>query len=89
MGATGGMAELLVFATELRLSLLAAVAGVLVGVVGAAFLIAIDLGWKTFRSLVRARADGGRHLPRRTGCRCPAGCSARFRQCCWSSLRQR
>ena len=42
-GNDGGMAKPLVFANELRLSLLAAVAGVLVGVVSAAFLTAIDL----------------------------------------------
>lgn len=50
------MARLPVLATELRLSLLAAAAGMLVGIVGAAFLTAIDLGWKAFRRLV---APGG------------------------------
>lgn len=49
-----GMTKARILADELRLSLLAALAGALVGIIGGAFLSAAEWGWSAFRHLVAA-----------------------------------
>lgn len=52
------MAGTRILADELRLSLLAALAGAVVGIVGGAFLSASEWGWRAFRRLVAAGGAG-------------------------------